>query len=173
MAEASNGNGNGERDVVHYEPPRKSRGHGKVKMQAPLTPMIDVTFQLLLFFLVACQFRQDEGQIPGSLPDTGEGIRHKDVVKLRELTIVLRTVRFDDETGLPVAAFFVGGDNVGIQDPERLFIRLRAHQESLGGSKEIPIIIQPRGNVPWQYVLQAYNQTVRAEFKSIGFAIGN
>lgn len=171
MAEVSNGNG--ERDVVHYEPPRKSRGHGKVKIQAPLMPMIDVTFQLLLFFLVACQFRQDEGQIPGSLPDTSEGIRHKEVVKLRELKIVLRTVDFDEQTHLPVAAYFVGGDKVGIHNPETLFTRLRAHQESLGGSKLIPVIIEPRGNVPWQYVLEAYNQTVRAKFKSIGFAIRN
>ena len=33
-----------------------------------MTPMIDVTFQLLLFFLLTCEFRESEGMIPGTLP---------------------------------------------------------------------------------------------------------
>lgn len=35
--------------------------------QPPLTPMIDVTFLLLLFFILTFTFRQMEGQLPGAI----------------------------------------------------------------------------------------------------------
>lgn len=38
-----------------------------------LTPMIDVTFLLLLFFLCTLQFRTLEGKIPSLLPKDGAG----------------------------------------------------------------------------------------------------
>lgn len=158
-------------DVVHYEPPRKSRGPSKAKMQAPLMPMIDVTFQLLLFFILLCEFRLREGQIPGTLPDTGEGPRIPQPMDLKELTIALRPTSYHPDTGMPIVAYFVGRDGVGIRDPAKLYNRLRAHQSSLGGSKEIPIMIEPRDDVPWQYVIEAYNQAFRAEFENIGFAV--
>ena len=40
-------------DSVHYVPPRKKRKQGSGKMQPPLTPMIDVVFQLIIFFIVS------------------------------------------------------------------------------------------------------------------------
>ena len=45
-------------ETTHYESARKKRARPKAKMQPPLTPMIDVTFQLLLFFLLSFTFRQ-------------------------------------------------------------------------------------------------------------------
>ena len=77
---------------VHYIPPRRKRGRGKPKMQPPLTPMIDVTFQLLLFFLLTFQFREREGQIPGSLPNTGQGGQADQVELLVPIRISLRPV---------------------------------------------------------------------------------
>jgi len=62
-------------ETVHYSPPRKRREKPKVKMQPPMTPMIDVTFQLLLFFLLTCEFRETEGNIPGTLPSKGNIIQ--------------------------------------------------------------------------------------------------
>ena len=156
-------------EVVHYEPPRKSRGVRKTNMQPPLTPMIDVTFQLLLFFLIACQFRQDEGQIPGSLPDTGEGVVVRDPVELKELRIELRPNASEVE-GRKVTYFIGGPRGLGAADPETLFTKLKQHQEQFGGSTDMPVIIEPLDKVPWLYVVEAFNQCIRAKFKKIGFA---
>ena len=32
------------------------------------------------------------------------------------------------------------------------------------------VVIMPSGDVPWQYIVDVYNQAVRAKFKKIGFA---
>jgi len=62
---------NTQQDSTHtYLPERKKRKREDVKLQPPLTPMIDVTFQLLLYFLLTYSVRKDEGQIPGTLPST-------------------------------------------------------------------------------------------------------
>ena len=60
-------------EAVHYVPPRKTRSKTSAKMQPPLTPMIDVTFQLLLFFILTFTFRESEGLIPGTLPGNFQG----------------------------------------------------------------------------------------------------
>jgi biopolymer transport protein ExbD len=43
--------------TVHHVSQRTKRGRLKPKMAPPLTPMIDVTFLLLLYFLLTINFR--------------------------------------------------------------------------------------------------------------------
>jgi len=62
---------------VHHQAVGRSGGMGKrrtAKPQTPMTPMIDVTFQLLLFFIMTFEFRQSEGMIPGTLPVIDDGL---------------------------------------------------------------------------------------------------
>ena len=57
-------------ETVHYVSDRQKRARLRESraIQPPLTPMIDVTFQLLIFFLLACQFKVAEGVILAKLP---------------------------------------------------------------------------------------------------------
>jgi biopolymer transport protein ExbD len=168
MAEASNGNGNGngEQDVVHYEPPRKSRGHGRVRIQPPLTPMIDVTFQLLLFFLLTFQFRQREGQIPGSLPQQGQG----GVSEKTDLEMPIRiSLRPMDAAGTRVV-FEVEGHPHAIESPKELGRVLLRRARSTPNGTDVPVIINSRDDVQWRWVVEVFNQSVRAKFKNVGFA---
>ena len=135
-----------------------------VKMQPPLIPMIDVTFLLLLYFLLTTTFRQAEGQIPGSLPrkmDVVAGIS----VPLQPICIVLRPAG----EGRHGVIYEMSGLNVGLRSPQELYERLIARQRAIGSS-EAPVLIQPRPDVRWQHVVEAFNQAVRAKFKKIGFA---
>jgi len=64
-----------------------------------MTPMIDVTFLLLLFFLCTLQFKRLEGKIPALLPRAGAGdapsVREDVQITLRvEGGAEARTVRF-------------------------------------------------------------------------------
>ena len=46
---------------------------------------------------------------------------------------------------------------------------LRKRRDQTGSAKT-PVVIEPRGDVPWEHVVNAFNQAVRAKFKKIGFA---
>lgn len=169
-----------DEEVLHYEPPRKNRQQAPPKMQPPLTPMIDVTFQLLLFFLLTCQFRQAEGQIPGTLPPQDQG-PPSEVQK--DLRIVLRRTgqaeqkdyKGDTQIEWGLVEFIVGNASVGVVDPQTLYEQLLEAQKVVGGGdvakarKDVPVMIQPADDVPWGYVVQAWAQAARAKFEKIGF----
>jgi len=152
-------------ETVHHISQRAKRGRPKPKMSPPLTPMIDVTFLLLLYFLLTMNFRQAEGQIPGSLPKQGTaGISIQNELKL-PVYIELRPTGVINEG--------VVYEMIGIQglmrDPQELYDRLMARKKRVA-SDEIPVVIKVRAGVRWQYVVEAFNQAVRAKFKNIGFA---
>ena len=156
-------NGHTEDQTVHYEPPRKRR-RGSKKMQPPLTPMIDVTFQLLLFFILTFTFREEEGQIRGALPKKGSGgTAEKETLKQPiRIHIIPSNNRKD-------AIFEVEGVHEQINDGETLYKFLMDRKAALQ-SAEGPIIIRPDAYVRWQHVVEVFNQAVRAKFENIGFA---
>jgi biopolymer transport protein ExbD len=124
-------------------------------VQPPLTAMIDVTFQLLLFFLLACEFRESEGQIPGSLPGAGRP------VDIRPIEVTLRR---SGQVGM--AYYQLSGAAEVITSPQELYRRLRGRQEALQ-SRDVPLVIRPEPTVPWEFVVEAFNQAVRAEFTRV------
>ena len=147
--------------TARYEPLRKRRLQPKPKMQPPLTPMIDVTFQLLLFFLLTMTFRQAEGVIPGSLPQEA-GITTASPVDLKPIVITIRPVA-------DAAIYEMSGLMAEIPSGERLYAHLKARQDQLR-SAEAPVVIRPEADVPWEYVVEAFSQSVKAKFKNVGFA---
>ncbi len=148
-------------ETVHHVSERAKRERPKPKMQPPLTPMIDVTFQLLLFFLLTMTFRQAEGIIPGSLPRQG-AVGQETEVPLEKITISVRPQG-------DAALFEVGGIEVGTSSPEQLYQQLVGKREAIGSTKP-PVEIRPSGDVAWAHVVNAYNQALRAKFENIGFA---
>lgn len=148
-------------DAVHYVSPRRKRPRPKPKMQPPLTPMIDVTFQLLIFFLIAFQIRELEGFIPSSLPTPGA---EKITPSLaRPIDIAMRA-----EGAIASGVMYEIG-NIVTADPKELFDVLQGRKSAVGSDK-LPVIIKPRGDVRWQFVVEAFNAAVHAKFKNISFA---
>ena len=151
-------------DSVHYIPPRKKRQQPKPKMQPPLTPMIDVTFQLLLFFLLTFTFREAEGLIPGSLPRGDQGVVSEDKI-LERIEIM---VRIPTESESHKAVFEITGDHTTITSAKQLGEVLVAKRKYC--SKETPVVINATDYVRWEHVVNVFNAAVYAEFKKIGFA---
>jgi len=155
----------GGEETVHHTSARKQRRRGKAKMQPPMTPMIDVTFQLLLFFLLTCEFRETEGNIPGTLPAKGNIIQEVESNPPPEPIRIQVRVSADRAS----ASYEMTGVQIMINSPQELYQCLKQRQDQLG-SDEVPIVILPSEDVPWEFVVEAFNQAVRAKYKKIGFA---
>ena len=155
----------GDETVHRVSARQRKKGPKTSNMQPPLTPMIDVTFQLLLFFLLTCEFRESEGNIPGTLPAKGSVMMQvtntppPDPIRIRIRPSVNRASASYEVTGVAVV----------INNPTDLYAFLKNRQEQVG-SDEVPIIILPSADVPWEFVVQAFNQAVQAKYKKIGFA---
>ncbi|MGB2822671.1 MAG: biopolymer transporter ExbD [Phycisphaerae bacterium] len=148
------------RELIH----RKQQEH-KAKLQPPMTPMIDVTFQLLLFFLLTCEFRESEGNIPGTLPAKGNIVQDVQQTPPPEpITIQIRA-----SADRASATYEMTGVPIMITSAQELFQLLKQRQDQLG-SDEVPIVILPNEDVPWEFVVEAFNQAVRARYRKIGFA---
>ena len=150
---------------------RKRMKIGSTKMQAPLVPMIDVTFLLLLYFLLTAEFRGPEGQIAGTIP---KGESAAGVVTVKPIRIQIVPGEFPGEASF---VYVVRGTRVEPVDGDRgddgahargLYLRLVAYRQKEG--EDVPIVIEPLHNVPWRYVTEAFNQAIRVKFKKVGFA---
>ena len=151
-------------DSVHYVPPRKKRQPPKPRMQPPLTPMIDVTFQLLLFFLLTFTFREAEGLIPGSLPRGDQGaVAEEKILERIEITVAPPGFREPDKV-----VFEIRGDHTPIRNSGKLYDELLKKRKYC--SDETPVIINASNAVRWEHVVDVFNQAVHAKFKKIGFA---
>ena len=107
-----------------------------------LTPLIDVVFILLIFFMVSTTF-QRESEIKVELPEaSSEPVEEKDDV----LEIVI------DIEG----HYFIGEQQVVNTELETLKIAI---QKFLGEKTEMPVVIRADRNTPYEAVVRAMDAT--------------
>ena len=154
-------------ESTHYVSQRKQRGQAKKQLQPPLTPMIDVTFQLLIFFLVTTTFRPPEGQIPGAVPSTGMGRPTEALPELPQIKIMVAAANVETEK----PTFQIIELNVLLEGPDALYSWL-VEQAKAGESatKNTDVVIDPAGTAVWGHTVEAYNQAIRAGFEKVAFA---
>lgn len=155
-----------------------------------VTPMIDVVFLLLIFFLLASRFKATEGEIRTYLPkNRGQG-QSEYPIDLAEVRIQLL---WHDETGAPSRDPDVGHVVLEVNDeafPSRvlydtvtkrdedvphwevLLEYLKDRKAGYRGSspRGQPVIIDARPVVPWKHVVSAVDQCVIAEIEDFTFA---
>ena len=122
-----------------------------------------MTFQLLLFFLLTFTFREAEGLIPGTLPQGDIGM-----ADITDLPMIYVKVHPDPNNAVG-AIYLIKGQNVAIRHAGELY-RILEGEKRVTGSANRPVVIEPRGDVRWEHVVNAFNQAVRAKYKKIGFA---
>ena len=128
-----------------------------------LTSMIDVVFQLLIYFIVGTTFAMGEQSYRMDLPER-QGSAEVDPLEL------------DDE---PVIVQVLGGGRIRIPGPwtsapvtvDGLTAFLESQRSDRGGVVELdaPIRVKPRGEVSWQDAVQAFNAAVAAGYETVGF----
>lgn len=130
-------------------------------LEITLTPMIDVVFLLLIFFMVTTTFNQ-KSELKINLPEAqGEGAA--DDEKMIVLSI--------DGDGL---YFITGDDGLPHQLINQNASTLRqALMKASGGSREIPFVISADGQSPHQSVITALDIAGQLGFSRVTFATQN
>jgi biopolymer transport protein ExbD len=145
---------------------RPNRVREKIRRfeQPNLTPMIDVVFNLLIFFLCTGSFNQPEGLLPSRLPKH-HGVTPGDDIPSTPIRIILRqygqgdqdyTIRISQRSQQP-------------GDFAELIEMLGALRESPAFSGDSQVIIVADGNVKWDHLVNAFNASLAARFKNITF----
>ena len=136
--------------------PLSSRIRRKAKDAMPMTAMIDVTFLLLIYFLLSTTFRQAEGQLAGTLPGP-PGPDPPPVV----LSLQVHAIGDDCQS----AVYSLEGDIEPLRSPQELVDALLARR---GGQTrgEAIVVVQAGRAVRWRYIVEACNQAARANFQT-------
>ncbi len=150
-------------------PGGKHRGKGKIELA--MTPMIDIVFNLVIFFLLMPSFEAKEGYLPTNLP-TDTGVQKRDPRKLNKLRIDLFHVEPYDSNKDKARVVF---NNDEVKDYAELRRRLRETRRGLRSlGKDIatvPVVISP-DQVVWQkHVVAAFDSAIDAGFKNIQFTV--
>ena len=133
----------------------------KPQLELSMTPMIDVVFLLLIFFMVTTTFyRQTELKI--NLPEA-KGIESEKKQKILTLMI--------DADG----TYFISDENNQFHQliNQKLSTLRRALMQAAGNSRRIPFVISADGKTPHQAVVSALDIASQLGFKRITFATKN
>ena len=142
-----------------------SRTREKTKIQPPMTPMIDIIFQLLIFFLLTPSFQSHEGYLTTNLP-RDQGPRQAPRENLERIKIDLL-----DEGNEGEGVSIILNDTQSLGDN---FENLRAALEGFraqGLQPSHPVLISPTMAVRHKFVVRAFDAAVTARFTSIHFAV--
>jgi biopolymer transport protein ExbD len=159
-------------DTIHHTSARQRRRQTPPMGQLNLTAMLDVTFQLLIFFVVTVSFAPNEGVLEADLP-AGAGIDDPTKLPDNPINIVLVSLGQGPVGGQSVRIDIQVGTTVTVASFEELYQQLRAmHQEEGQGNfrADNPIIIKPGPEVAWDDVISAFNSALRAKYTNINFA---
>jgi biopolymer transport protein ExbD len=153
-----------------------------------MTPMVDIVFQLLIFFMLACRFRTTDGQLNAFLPkNRGMGTAGTPAITLQEVRVKLLWVMpgstretqnpTNGQTLLKVRdiRFKNVRNRYGeiLPDYKALYqyiCRARDNFRPTKSYKTLPVIIDSRAQVPFKHVIYSLNECVRAGIKDITFA---
>lgn len=136
-----------------------------------MTPMIDVTFQLLIYFLLGTSFVLGEEIYRVDLPDRterrerGEGTGDEPIViRIRSQSAELNDYRVDLEgplSALPADRSLAEGLRASIvsaDNPNGLV------------SRRTPVVIAPSADTRWEHAVDVFDAAVKAGFNRVAFA---
>ena len=144
----------------------KMRGVKQGVIGLNLTSMIDVVFLLLIYFIVATEFKISEAAFAMDLP---ERINQSSILFDNEPLIILVDSVGDKKHDLRMSLLAPWDD---VQTPEEL--RMFLHRNVADGFEkqgyftlDHPIVLRPKKDAHWEHVLAVYNAVVRAAYTNI------
>lgn len=144
--------------IVTMRIPRNGSS-GPSDISGSMTPMIDVVFQLLIYFLCTASFAASEQVLPTSLPPTGAvtTVPPREVQELELIRINLS--RPSDELRIEL-------NGTRLKDPSELRDRLR----QLVALASLPAVLDITPEVEIEHVVTIYDTCLVAGIREIHFA---
>jgi len=144
-----------------------------LKIQPPLIPVIDVVFNLLIFFMLMPATSAGEGYLTTNLPQSSGPVAGKPTLT---------------EVRLRVELFDVGPNGVYIDNAKNEYCAIRVEGKEMGGdfnalqafleekrsqglSPTTPILLAPTMPTLHEWVVRAFDAAVAARFTNVQFAV--
>jgi len=143
----------------------KWRRSARVRAGGLMTPMIDIVFLLLIFFLLSPRTHTDVGYLTTNLPRQGPGCGFP-YREPKALEIELRVPAVNSES---VAIVLSHGEALG-HDFRGLLGRL-ADLRQRGLPADYPVRIRPWAACRYKWVVRAFDVAVAAGFANIQFTV--
>lgn len=135
-------------------------------MTLNMTPMIDVVFNLLIYFVLTTSFRAPEALFESRLPRT-HGMLAGTEVPVSPIRVKLL------KAGPDPTQFAIQIENFA--NVPRTFHELRSVLREIQGiegyDEKTPVVITPADEIHWDYVLHAYNAVMEANYININFGV--
>jgi biopolymer transport protein ExbD len=152
-----------------------------VEVELPIVPFLDMSFQILFFFIMNYHPSALEGQMDLSLPAAGEAraqsieqvdpnnVPDTEIEMKSELTVVIRTPHDNINDGA-ISQISVTGDQGGtdVSSVEGLEKYLKSVQKDLTNKTDIKI--QADSRLKYYFVVQVMDACVKAGYPNVGFA---
>jgi len=123
------------------------------RLDVNITPLIDVVFLLLIFFMVTTTFNQ-QAELRVDLPEASSEEQALEVIPI-EITID------------PSGAYFVNGQNLAKNNAKAL---LQSLQKIVAGDKDKSVIIRADANTPHQAVVTAMDTVAKVGVSKLSIA---
>jgi biopolymer transport protein ExbD len=150
-------------------------------VELPITPMLDMAFQVFAFFVFTYHPSGLEGQMDLHLPSAAEAkakteadvnpSKPSDVLDVElpsELTVVVRAQRGDGGGGISQLVVQKREGEVSVANLQELAEHLEKARKEVTSKDDIKI--QPDSHLKYEFVVQVMDACTRAGFQQIGFA---
>ncbi len=146
--------------------PATRSGRPRRPIEIVMTPMIDVIFLLLVFFLATSSFQLVEKMLPSGVSQTSQSASGSNALPpeptddaLDQVVVKLRLA-----ADQPVAEL----NGVVLTELSELKTRLEAISRA---RVDVPVVIDPQGDVPARHVVRAYDWARQAGLSRVYLAV--
>lgn len=129
----------------------RSRGSDGEKIETQMAPMIDVVFQLLIFFMLTLKIIEPEGDFSISMPLGQASTESSDEPQIEPLKIRLRA-----SADGALAEVLVNGQTMGVGPEAFLRVNAKVYDEIVGlgdQADELEVEIDPDYGVPYSGII--------------------
>ncbi len=153
------------------------------EVELPITPMLDMTFQLLAFFILTFQpAAVEEGQIEFSLPASGEAKAKQEqdvdpnkppdteLALKSQVTVVLKADHSVNEGAISAIIIQTPQGETSVPNLKDLSKYLKGKRDSQDLNNKDDIQIQAESKLKYAYVIEAMDTCIQAGFQHVGFA---
>ncbi len=161
---------------------RKRKGEHGPEVELPITPMLDMAFQLLVFFIFTYHPSSLEVQMELSLPAAGEAraqdqkdvdpnkISDSEIEEPAQITIIAKTQLAGGQSGALSQMIVDGLSKMTLSNVKELAAHLRRLKGDQKLSNKEKISIQADSGLRWAYVVEIMDTCKKAGFSNIGFS---